>query len=232
MNKRERCRRVIVSLSGGIDSAVTLAEAIQRGREVRAVSFSYPSKHNEFELNAACNIAKHYEVPFQIVNAQGVMESFKSNLLKSGGDIPEGHYQEESMRQTVVPSRNIIFMSILAGLAESLDYSEVWFGIHAGDHFIYPDCRPDFFVSMNKAVVLGTAGKVLLFAPYLYDEKGQVVNRGLELHVPFELTRTCYKQQEIACGKCGSCQERIESFKENKTIDPIEYENKELLWNN
>jgi len=147
--------------------------------------------------------------------------------LLTGGDIPEGHYEDESMSRTVVPGRNIIFASILTGVAWSLGAEEVWLGIHQGDHAIYPDCRPEFYRAMNEAVTLGTDGKVVLKAPFLDTNKTGILRRGLFLNVPYGYTRTCYKEQEIACGKCGSCQERLEAFAECGLTDPVEYETKE-----
>lgn len=216
--------KALVSLSGGLDSTTVLAEALSQGLEVVAVSFSYGSKHNEFENIQARKIAGYYNVPFELIELDGVMKGFTSNLMKSGGEIPEGHYEDASMALTVVPARNIIFASILAGKAWSLGCELVFLGIHQGDHAIYPDCRPEFFDAMNKAIDTGTDGKVLLAAPFLTTDKAGIVKRGLELGVPYELTRTCYKHQKIACGKCGSCRERLEAFEKNNAKDPICYE--------
>ena len=153
------------------------------------------------------------------------MMSFKSALLKSDDEpIPEGHYQDDNMSKTVVPARNIIFSSILAGYAWSVEAKEVWIGIHAGDHFIYPDCRPEFYFAMKEAIMRGTNNKVNLIAPFLNKDKAEIVKRGIELKVPFEITRTCYTENELACGKCGSCVERLEAFALNGIADPIKYE--------
>ena len=223
--------KALVSLSGGMDSATVLAEAIDRkgSANVEAVGFCYGSKHNSRENAAAQAIALHYNVPFQLIDIASVMRGFKSNLLKDQGAIPEGHYEEASMSQTVVPGRNMIFASILTGLAWSKGIGEVWMGMHAGDHFIYEDCRPAFFYSMNAAVVTGSGDRVRLEAPFLYGNKTTIIRRGLNLGVPYYLTRTCYQDQDIACGRCGSCQERLEAFKNNGIADPIQYETRELV---
>jgi 7-cyano-7-deazaguanine synthase len=215
-------KKVVVSLSGGLDSATLLATAIAEGNEVQAVGFLYGSNHNRWEIQSATKLAEHYKIPFELIDVQRVFMGFKSNLL--GGTIPEGHYEDESMKLTVVPGRNIIFASILAGYACSQEIEEVWLGIHAGDHAIYPDCRPDFYNNMARAVHAGTDGGVKLESPFLFLTKEHIVKRGLELGVPYELTRTCYKSQQLACGKCGSCVERLEAFEKNGVIDPIEYE--------
>lgn len=215
--------RAIVSLSGGLDSAVLMAHTIHYNQNPTAVIFSYGSKHNEYENKKAIELCQYYEVNFQRLDISPIFTSFKSDLLMNGGPIPEGHYEEESMNATVVPARNIIFVSILAGLAESAGAETVCLGIHAGDHAIYPDCRPGFFYAMHRALGLGTKSHVKLYAPFLYQSKGGIVRKGLEMKVPFELTRTCYKDQELACGKCGSCTERLKAFAENGAEDPIKY---------
>jgi 7-cyano-7-deazaguanine synthase len=216
--------KAIVSLSGGLDSTVVLANALNKNRVCEAVGFTYGSKHNSYENEAAKNVAKFYNVPFKLFDLSGIMAGFNSNLLKSGGEVPEGHYEHLSMSQTVVPGRNLIFASILAGYAWSQKAQEVWLGIHAGDHFIYPDCRPDFYSAAACAVEKATAGSVILEAPYLYSDKSWIIVEGQKLKVPFNLTRTCYKDQSVACGKCGSCRERLHSFQKVGIADPLEYE--------
>ena len=215
--------KVIVSLSGGMDSTTVLAEAIAEGREVVAVGFTYGSKHNKYENEAARNVAAHYSIPFRLIDFSSIVTGFKSNLLLSGGDIPEGHYEQIEMSDTVVPGRNIIFSAILAGVAWSENAEEIWLGIHSGDHAIYPDCRPEFYSAMDKAIRTGTDDRVRLMAPYLDGNKTTIIKRGLELQVPYHLTRTCYKDQPIACGKCGACNERREAFMNNGVVDPIDY---------
>lgn len=217
--------KAIVSLSGGMDSTTALAEALDAKRDViSCVGFNYGSKHNPHELKAAMSIAQHYKIPFSIVDLRNVMLGFQSALLDRSRAVPEGHYEAENMRQTVVPGRNIIFLSILAGEAWSRQAEEIWIGIHAGDHFIYPDCRPDFFDAMNQAISLGTDGAVYIQAPFLRGNKTTIIKRGLELGVPYQLTRTCYQDNPVACGRCGSCNERKEAFLANGIEDPIEYE--------
>lgn len=230
--------KAIVSLSGGMDSATVLAEALAqyaakepentgpRGAYgvVSAVSFTYGSKHNVYENKMARMLCNYYSVPFQLIDIFSITKHFKSNLLADGGDIPEGHYEHESMKLTVVPGRNMIFISTLLGLAWSRGASEVWLGIHAGDHAIYPDCRPQFFESMKSAAWLGSDERITLKAPFLNVDKGEILKRGLQLNVPYHLTRTCYKAQDIACGKCGACQERLLAFARNNRTDPLQYE--------
>lgn len=221
--------KAVLALSGGLDSSTLLAYCLDEHHSVLAVGFDYGSKHSQYELGAAEMVADAYHVEFRRVSLTSFMSLFRSNLLIGQGDIPEGHYEAASMSQTVVPARNIIFASILAGLAWSENAQEVWLGIHAGDHAIYPDCRPQFFGSMSNAIHHGTDQKIKLQAPFLRETKDKIVALGLKLHVPYYITRTCYKQQQIACGKCGSCQERLAAFKANNDEDPLEYESREIL---
>lgn len=214
----------IVSLSGGMDSATVLAVAVKHSEVIGCVGFNYNSKHNPWELEAGKKVAQHYSIPYSIVDLRNVMFGFKSALLDRNQQIPEGHYEAENMKQTVVPGRNIIFLSILAGEAWSRGAEQIYIGIHGGDHFIYPDCRPAFFEAMSDAISYGTDHQVTLSAPFLYGNKTSIIKQGLELGVPYHLTRTCYTSDEIACGKCGSCNERREAFLANGIEDPIEYQ--------
>ena len=218
--------KAIVSLSGGMDSATVLALALEKGREVLAVGFTYGSKHNRYENEAARKIAEHYAVSFRLLDLTPIMGEFRSDLLLSGGEVPEGHYAEEAMRRTVVPFRNGIFCSILAGIAGSVEAGELWLGVHAGDHFIYPDCRPEFVLHMETAIRKGLdRDEFRLKTPFLQCTKQDILHAGFNMkrQVPYELTRTCYKDQMPACGKCGSCRERLEAFQLLGKADPIEY---------
>ena len=223
-------KKAIISLSGGMDSATLMASAMDQDREVvLAVGFEYGSKHNPYELTAARKVAKHYSVPFRLIDLSEAFKGFNSALMDDDEAVPEGYYEGENMRRTVVPGRNIIFASILGGLAWSLEAEEVFMGIHAGDHHIYPDCRPEFAIAMAGAIQAGTDGFVTMQVPFIRYHKEHILQRGIQLKVPYELTRTCYKNQAVACGKCGSCQERLDAFAKIGVEDPIEYETRELI---
>ena len=127
------------------------------------------------------------------------------------------------MSATVVPFRNGIFLSILAGLAESIGAVKIAIGIHQGDHAIYPDCRWDFYKQMNRAVSVGTDHKVSVIAPFIEIDKTAILQTGNAIDVPYHSTRTCYKDQRLSCGKCGACVERLEAFANVNTADPIRY---------
>jgi 7-cyano-7-deazaguanine synthase len=224
--------KALIAMSGGMDSATVVAKALDEGREVFPICFQYGSKHNNHERVAAAQQASSLNMgPLIIWEIPGIFSEFKSNLLKSGGEVPEGHYQDSNMAQTVVPGRNTIFAALLLGYAQSYGLDEIWLGIHSGDHMIYPDCRPAWFNSMQEVIMEASENKILLKAPFLFDDKTSIIKYGLNRNPPvnYKLTRTCYKDQPIACGKCGSCQERLEAFAANGVEDPVEYESRELL---
>jgi len=224
-------KKAILSLSGGLDSCTTLVWLLNQGYSVLCIFFEYGSKHNRWENVKAVDFFLHYarlfpppQLDLRTVDLSATFASFKSDLLTSGGAIPEGHYAAENMKATVVPARNMIFLSVLAGLAESENIDNIALGIHQGDHEIYPDCRPSFFTAMGEAIQEGTSNSVSLLAPFLTKNKIDIVRYGNEFNLPFYKTRTCYKDQPLACGKCGSCVERLDAFNKNGLIDPVHYE--------
>lgn len=225
-------KKIVLGLSGGLDSTTLLGMFLDKGYEVHACLFMYGSKHNIYEQRAAQDVINFYQAHFMPVflhtfNLPQIFADFKSNLLKSGGDIPEGHYNDENMKLTVVPGRNLIFASIMAGLAESIGAESIALGVHAGDHAIYPDCRPLFINALNDTIQESTERKVNVITPILNYTKGELLEIGINIQnppVPYHITRTCYKDQVHACGKCGSCVERLEAFEMNNLIDPITYE--------
>ena len=233
-----RDSKVVLSLSGGLDSSVLLAHLLNAGNTVYAGQFQYGSKHNAYEAAAYSQVVAHYQhlypeklLPLPVVDLSSVFAGGhqSSALLSGGAAVPDGHYEEETMRQTVVPGRNLIFIAVMASKAEQLGAGYVCLGVHAGDHFIYPDCRETFIYDVDAAVETGTGGKVRVTAPFIASDKTRIVQRGLELEVPFEKTRTCYKPQRVACGTCGSCQERLEAFRNNQAADLLEYQSRDLL---
>ena len=217
-------QRAIVVFSGGMDSATALWWALREFRDVAAVSFEYGAKHNARELAAAATICKKLAVPQTVIPLDFIGRTFHSSLLKTGGDIPEGNYNEENMASTVVPFRNGIMLAAAAGLAEDSGFSAVILGNHTGDHAIYPDCRPEFIDGMAKAIETGTGGKVKLLSPFCNMTKGEIAALGAKLGVDFSLTWSCYNGREKHCGKCGTCRERREAFREAGLADPTVYE--------
>jgi len=220
-------KKVVLGLSGGMDSSTLAGYYLAKGYEVHPIIFAYGSKHNKYENECAFNVAETIgcKEP-KFVDLDFMKQLFTSNLLQDQGEIPEGHYEDSNMTKTVVPGRNAIFITIMAGYAESIGANVIAAGVHAGDHAIYPDCRPEFINSMATSIRNSSDGKVNLEAPFISYTKLDILKIGYAFKIPFpyELTRTCYKDQVLSCGKCGSCTERLEAFEFLGKEDPIEYE--------
>lgn len=216
--------KVVVLCSGGMDSVTALYWAAREHTVVAAVSFDYGAKHNHRELPFAAEHARRLRVRHEVIAMDFVNRLFASDLLKSGGEIPEGHYEAENMKQTVVPFRNGIMLSIAGGFAESVGASAVAIAAHGGDHAIYPDCREDFMRAMGEALALGTYAGVRLMRPFIAFNKGQIAAEGARLGIDFGQTWSCYKGGAVHCGKCGTCVERREAFHEAGLADPTVYE--------
>lgn len=217
-------RKVVVALSGGMDSATLLWYFRAEGDKVAALSVGYGQKHRR-ELDRARDLAALANVQWTFVNVGGLSTLMQNSALTdSRVGVPEGHYQDASMKQTVVPNRNMLLLAMGTAHAISLGYGAVGYGAHAGDHAIYPDCRREFVSAMAETMAVCHYDSIELVAPFLTMTKGDIVELGLELGVPFERTWTCYKGGKLACGKCGACTERLEAFAEAGIADPIGYE--------
>ena len=215
--------KVVVLVSGGMDSVAALYEAHQKYTVVGAVSFDYGSKHNHKEIPFAALHSQKLGIPHRTIVLDFVNQLFKSDLLQSGGAIPDGHYEELTMKQTVVPFRNGIMLSIAGGFAESIEAEALVIAAHAGDHAIYPDCREDFMKAMADAIRLGTYAEIEILRPFIRNTKAQLAQRGHELGVDFSKTWSCYKGGAIHCGTCGTCVERREAFLLAGLADPTVY---------
>lgn len=218
--------RALAVVSGGLDST-TLAYDLGAFGELGAIiSFDYGQRHAkelEFaELNAAA-----LQVPWNRVDLTG-LKLGGSALTDPAVPVPDGHYAEDTMKATVVPNRNAIMISIATGYAVAGAFDAVAVAVHGGDHFIYPDCRPEFIKAMDTALRFATVGfaapNFALIAPYLMLTKAQVVERGAQRGVPFANTWSCYKGGDIHCGACGTCFERREAFVDAGVVDPTLYE--------
>jgi len=209
----------LIVYSGGMDSSVLL---YQYQKDIRmAVSFHYGSKHNDREIAYAKRNCEELGIRHIVIGLGFMNEHFKSDLLQAGGEIPEGHYEAENMRKTVVPFRNGIMLSIAVGLAESNDLDTVLIGNHAGDHVIYPDCRKSFIDAFSSAAMAGTEKGIRIFSPYCDRSKREIALIGKEMNMDFSKTYSCYKGGEKHCGKCGTCVERKEAL---EGFDPTPYE--------
>ena len=215
--------KAIVLLSGGMDSVSALYEAYSHFEILGALSFHYGSKHNDSEIPFAAYHAQKLGVPHRVIRLDFIGESFKSDLLQSGGEIPKGHYTAENMKSTVVPFRNGVMLSIAAGFAESLGAQGIVIAAHTGDHAIYPDCREDFMKAMADAIRLGTDARIEVLSPFITMTKAGIAQRGHELGVDFLKTWSCYKGGEVHCGECGTCVERREAFLVAGIPDPTSY---------
>lgn len=214
---------VVVLCSGGMDSVTALHWAKREHTVVAALSFDYGSKHNAREIPCAAQHAALLGVRHEIIALDFVGRLFASNLLQGGGAIPDGHYEAATMKQTVVPFRNAIMLSIACGMAESAEAEGLVIAAHGGDHAIYPDCREDFMRAMGEAMRLGTYAGVKLLRPFIALNKGQIVREGARLGVDFARTWSCYKGAAIHCGTCGTCVERREAFLQAGLADPTVY---------
>ncbi len=216
--------KVCVLLSGGMDSVTAFYQVLEIHEVVACLSFDYGSKHNSREipfakLHADRNGVHHQTIPLDFINSL-----FKSDLLRSGGEIPNGHYAEATMKQTVVPFRNGIMLAIAAGYAESIGAEGLVIAAHSGDHAVYPDCREPFMQAMATTIGEGTYAKIQLLRPFIHTDKTGIAKRGTELGIHFAETWSCYKGGEIHCGVCGTCVERREAFILAALPDPTVYE--------
>jgi 7-cyano-7-deazaguanine synthase len=220
---------VVVLLSGGMDSVAAFYEAMSQHKVAAAISFDYGAKHNHKELPFASYHCRKFNIEHRVIGLSFVGELFKSDLLKSGGAVPDGHYEEQTMKSTVVPFRNGIMLAIAAGFAESKGASGLVIAAHAGDHAIYPDCREDFMKSMADAIQLGTFTGIKLLRPFISMTKADIAGRGQALGVDFLHTWSCYKGGTLHCGTCGTCVERREAFIVAGIADPTVYASKDPL---
>jgi 7-cyano-7-deazaguanine synthase len=215
--------KIVVIYSGGMDSFTVLHDAVRTGKQVYAVSFNYGQKHSK-ELHYAQKVCDELAIPHKIVDITAVHQLLLGSSLTDDIEIPDGHYEEESMKSTVVPNRNMIMISLAIGYAVSIDAGFVYYGAHSGDHAIYPDCRPEFVRKMADVARIANYEPVEIVAPFLNASKGEILAQGLKYDLDYSKTWTCYKGRERACGTCGACQERLEAFSNNNATDPLSYE--------
>lgn len=217
---------VVAVVSGGLDS-VTLAYLLaERGHGLHLLAFDYGQRHKK-ELEYARRCAERLDAAFDAVDLRAVGGLLSGSALTGDADVPHGHYAEENMAVTVVPNRNAIMLSIAYGAAVSEGASLVAAAMHAGDHYVYPDCRPEFtraFAAMQEKAVEGFGHESLtLYTPFIESGKPDIVGTGARLGVPFEETWSCYEGGELHCGLCGTCNERKEAFELAGVPDPTRY---------
>jgi 7-cyano-7-deazaguanine synthase len=227
--------KVLAVVSGGLDSTTLMYDLLSGGDEVQAISFNYGQRHKRELVYAAAN-CKALNIQHDIIDLRTLTEFLSNSALTSNKEIevPEGHYAEDNMKQTVVPNRNMIMLSIATGIAINRGLNTVATAVHAGDHFVYPDCRPEFIFSLGQAILDGNQGFHNFFVediepivigdrtysktakplttPYIHQTKEEIAVRALELGVPLHLTWSCYKGGDQHCGRCGTCVERLEAI--------------------
>lgn len=214
--------RTMVLLSGGLDSTVM---AYSRECDL-FLSFYYGSKHNGQEIKHAKKTATRLGVEHRVIDLSDIFQNFNSALIDRKRPIPHGHYEDKTMRETVVPFRNGILLAIATGVAESEGIKNIGIAAHAGDHAVYPDCRSAFLTGFHHAANSGTYGKVNICFPFLGTTKTDIVLKGEALNIPFEDSYSCYEGDEVQCGLCSTCFERREAFWLASVVDPTEYKDK------
>lgn len=216
----------VTVVSGGMDSITLAYQLAAQNVQQILVSFDYGQRHKK-ELEYAALCATALGVPHKLIDLSSLAAHLHSSSLTSEAiPVPDGHYAEETMRITVVPNRNAIMLAIAYGIAVAEQFNMVSIGVHSGDHFIYPDCRPAFiysFAAMQQAAIEGF-GSVVLHAPFLEKTKAEIVLIAQSVAAPLQDSWSCYKGGHLHCGKCGTCTERKEAFELALVFDPTEYE--------
>lgn len=215
----------VIIVSGGMDSITMLYEF--KDRIALGISFNYGSNHNQREIPFAEMHCKRLGIPHITIDLGFMPRYFKSSLLEGADAIPEGNYDEDNMKSTVVPFRNGIMLSIAIGIAESNHLKHVMMANHSGDHTIYPDCRPEFAKAMSAAAQAGTYEDITILAPYTNISKSDIASHGNAMGINYAETWSCYKGGDKHCGKCGTCRERKEALHDAGIEDKTEYEDEE-----
>ncbi|WFE27684.1 7-cyano-7-deazaguanine synthase QueC [Solwaraspora sp. WMMD791] len=221
-------RKVVLVLSGGLDSTVLAHRLRAEGCDLTMLSFNYGQSHRR-ELEFAYRTAASLGGAHRIVQLGAIAELLAgSSLTDPAVAMPDGHYSDSSMRATVVSNRNAIMLDVAVAHAVAIGANAVAFGAHAGDHPIYPDCRPSFVAAYEQMVRVANEGFIdsdfVVLAPFINASKSQIVAEGARLGVPFEDTWSCYRGGARHCGRCGTCVERREAFFVANVADPTEYE--------
>jgi 7-cyano-7-deazaguanine synthase len=198
-----------------------------RDDHVRAIGFNYGQNHIR-ELHSATEICAAVDVPYTVFDLD--QRPFLGSALTGGPDVPHGHYADENMKMTIVPNRNAVLLATAFAYAVSIGATRVAIATHAGDHPIYPDCRPSFMMAFQTMQdrALGEGNEIALWTPYINISKASIVETGYVLGVPYEKTWSCYEGGEIHCGRCGTCVERKEAFREACVIDPTSYRDEDF----
>ena len=216
-------QRAVVIYSGGMDSFTVLHKALAEGFDVYALSFNYGQRHSR-ELEAARRVCRQLGISHKVIDIRAIHSLIdNSSLTNSDHTLPTGDYDEGTMTSTVVPNRNMILLSLAIGYAVNIDAGHCFYGAHGGDHAIYPDCRPEFVEKMQAVARIANYAPVEVHAPYLTSSKADILADGIAMGLTYEDTWTCYLGEAAACGKCGSCRERLAAFDAHGLTDPLPY---------
>jgi 7-cyano-7-deazaguanine synthase len=226
LNREAQSETAVAIVSGGMDSATLAYLLAEEGYRLRLLAFDYGQRHRK-ELDYARRCSERLGADFDSVDIRGVGKLLSGSALTDDVDVPHGHYTAENMAVTVVPNRNAIMLSIAYGAAVAEDAALVAAAMHAGDHYVYPDCRSQFtrtFEAMQRRAVEGFGHEKLhLYTPFIESDKASIVKVGARLGVPYEETWSCYEGGEVHCGLCGTCNERKEAFENAGVPDPTRY---------
>lgn len=214
-------KKVVAIVSGGLDSTTMMYDLVENGWKVTAVSFDYGQRHRR-EIVFAAMAAERLQVPHHLINLTSLKGLLSNSALTDDTvSVPEGHYAADNMKQTIVPNRNMMMLSIAAAVAVGQEAEAIATAVHAGDHFVYPDCRPTFVQYCEKVIRLATGLDLFrIMAPYINKDKSYIARKAFQLRVPLHLTWSCYKGGDIHCGKCGTCVERLEAIHEARKAKP------------
>jgi 7-cyano-7-deazaguanine synthase len=222
----DNSNKIVAIVSGGLDSSTMLWHlASQDYNVLEVLTFNYGQRHSK-ETTFAKQIVTRFQEKFGPVHHQIVDITSIGNLIAKGSltgkeDVPHDMYTSETQRSTIVPNRNMIFLSIAAGRALTIGANYIGYAAHASDYSVYPDCRPEFIEQMDKVIQLGNLwDSIHLVAPFQHKTKANIVQIGHDLHVPYEMTWSCYEGLDRPCLECGTCVERAEAFSQNNLIDP------------
>ena len=216
-------RKAVVIYSGGMDSYTVLHRALRQGFDVHALSFHYGQRHAK-ELQVAEKVCQDLAIDHRLIDIRAVHSLMDSSALTdSEYAMPSGEYAEGNLAATVVPNRNMVLLSLAIAYAVNIGADVCFYGAHGGDHVLYPDCRPEFVDRMNAVSAIANFEPVHIEAPYLHSDKATILADGLAMGLDYAQTWTCYLGEELACGRCGSCHERLAAFAANGLTDPLRY---------
>jgi 7-cyano-7-deazaguanine synthase len=220
--------KTVAIVSGGMDSITMVYLLRSWGTDVRMISFDYGQKHDK-ELHFAVWHAYKLNLPHSVIDLKSLTHLLPSSSLTNETiGVPEGHYAADNMKSTVVPNRNMVMASIAAAVAVNDKADAISLGVHAGDHTVYPDCRPEFRAALQNCLRIANEGFIKpdfhVETPFIGATKADIVGFGTLLDVDYQRTWSCYNGRDLHCGKCGTCVERREAFRDAAIDDPTEYE--------